>query len=190
MNKNKLFSKFLRILVIFTFALIPFAGIQPALATAQENSTSLEENLPGIAGATDPWLTFVGGSGDEEVHDIAVDGSGNIYITGMSNATWGSPVRAFTSGYDAAVKPYDAFVAKLNSNGVLLWNTFLGTSGHDWCGNIAVDGSGNVYVTGSSPDTWGSPLRAFSSGYDTFVAKLDSVVNQRNGTLIKPNTLA
>jgi hypothetical protein len=37
---------------------------------------------------------------------VAVDGSGNVYVAGSSDATWGSPVRAFTS-------PNDAFVAKI-----------------------------------------------------------------------------
>ncbi|MDD5095643.1 MAG: SBBP repeat-containing protein [Dehalococcoidia bacterium] len=41
---------------------------------------------------------------------IAVDGSGNIYIAGVSNYRWGSPVRAYTSSPDA-------FAAKLNNNG-------------------------------------------------------------------------
>jgi len=183
MNQNKLFSRFLRIPVIFTFALMSLAGIQPALATAHENGTSLYgesevgfslgEYLPGIAGLIDPWLTFVGGSGDEDAHSIAVDGSGNVYVTGVSNATWGSPVRAYTSGYDAFT-PIDAFVAKLNSNGVLQWLTFLGSNGNDWGLGIAVDGGGNVYVTGQSSATWGSPVRAYTSGYDAFVAKLDS----------------
>jgi len=183
MNQNKLFSRFLRISIIFTFALMSLAGIQPALATPHENSTSLYgesevgfslgEYLPGIAGVIDPWLTFVGGSGDEDARSIAVDGSGNVYVTGISNVTWGSPVRAYTSGADAFT-PIDAFVAKLNSNGVLQWLTFLGSSGNDWGLGIAVDNSGNVYVTGQSSATWGSPVRTYTSGYDAFVAKLDS----------------
>ena len=53
---------------------------------------------------------------------LAIDGSGNIYVTGYSDATWGSPVRAYTAGVDA-------FVAKLDSSGALVWNTFLGGSG-------------------------------------------------------------
>ncbi len=75
-------------------------------------------------------------------------------MTGESATTWGSPLRAH-SGY------YDAFVAKLDGNGTLLWNTFLGGSGEDWGSSLAVDAGGYLYVTGSSGDTWGSPLRPY-----------------------------
>jgi len=69
----------------------------------------------------------------------------------------------------------DVFAAKLNSSGVLQWNTFLG-SGSDWSGGIAVDGSGNIYVCGESDAAWGSPVLPFTpDGYDeTFVAQLSN----------------
>jgi len=114
------------------------------------------------------WNTFLGGSSYDEGSAIAVDGSGNVYVAGYSNTTWGSPVRAHT-----AVS--DAFAAKLTSAGALTWNTFLGGSSYDYGNGIAVDGSSNVYVAGSSQDTWGSPVRAYTSGYDSFAAKLSSV---------------
>ncbi len=96
-----------------------------------------------------------------------MDGSGNVYVAGFSAATWGSPVRAYSSGNDA-------FAAKLSSSGALTWNTFLGGSGWDYGTGIAVDGSGNVYVAGYSPAAWGSPVRAFAADNDAFAAKLSS----------------
>ena len=114
------------------------------------------------------WNTFLGGSADDYGCGIAVDGSGNIYVTGYSSATWGTPVRAFGGGY------YDAFAAKLSSSGGLTWNSFLGGSGDDLGYGIAVDGSGNVYVTGLSLASWGSPVRAYSGSSDAFAAKLTS----------------
>jgi hypothetical protein len=118
------------------------------------------------------WNTFLGGSGTDDGLDIAVDGSGNVYVTGVSNAAWGSPVRAYTA-------EEDAFAARLDSDGELTWNTFLGGSGGyydygDYGYDIAVDGSGNVYVAGSSAAAWGSPARAYTAGRDTFAARLNS----------------
>jgi hypothetical protein len=113
------------------------------------------------------WNTFLGGSAYDYGYAIAVDTSGNVYVAGTSNATWGSPVRPFAGGTD------DAFVAKLNGSGVLQWNTFLGSSSDDWGYGIAVDTSGNVYVTGDSGATWGSPLRPYTGNFDAFVAKLN-----------------
>ena len=54
-----------------------------------------------------------------------MDGSGNVYVAGNSAASWGTPVRAYSSGNDA-------FAAKLTSSGTLSWNTFLGGSGNDY----------------------------------------------------------
>ena len=93
----------------------------------QEVGFSLGDCIPGIPVVIDPaltWNTFLGGSGDDIGIAIAVDGSGNVYVSGQSNATWGSPVRPYTLDEDA-------FVAKLNSSGNLIWNTFLGGSGYD-----------------------------------------------------------
>jgi uncharacterized repeat protein (TIGR02543 family) len=110
---------------------------------------------------------------------VAVDGSGNVYVVGESSATWGSPVRPFSGG------GRDAFAAKLDSGGNLIWNTFLGGSGDDYGVGLGVDKSGNMYLAGSSSWTWGSPVRAYTppseygGGWDAFSAKLDS-----NGNLI------
>ena len=114
------------------------------------------------------WNTFLGGSGLDYGLGIAVDGSGNVYVAGYSNATWGNPVRAYT-GID------DVFAARLNgATGALVWNTFLGSAAIDYGGwGIAVDSSGNVYVAGLSKATWGSPVRVYTGTDDAFAARLN-----------------
>src|SRR6266446_5413886 len=157
---------------------VAFQNISPASARtrfmpgADDKLTSLAERHDGgnllPADQTLTWNTFFGGSADDYGYSVAVDGNGNVYVTGESFATWGSPVRAYSGGADS-------FVAKLDSSGNLIWNTFLGGNGNDDEGlGVAVDGSGNVYVAGLSNATWGSPVRAYSGGYDSFAAKLDS----------------
>ncbi|RPI27080.1 MAG: hypothetical protein EHM61_09655 [Acidobacteria bacterium] len=122
------------------------------------------------------WNTFLGGIGNDNGEDIAVDGSGNVYMTGHSGATWqgtAAPGRLYTGNVDA-------FVAKLDANGDLTWNTFLGGNINDLGFGIAVDGSGNVYVTGRSNSTWqgaNPPQPAYSGDYDAFAAKLDTSGN-------------
>jgi uncharacterized repeat protein (TIGR01451 family) len=118
------------------------------------------------------WNTFLGSA---EGRGIAVDGSGNVYVTGYSSSTWGTPVRAYSGDEDA-------FAARLSSEGTLIWNTFLGSNREDWGNAIAVDGSGNVYVGGYSYRTWGSPERPYSASEwspNNFAARLSS-----EGTLI------
>ncbi|MCX5870817.1 MAG: SBBP repeat-containing protein [Deltaproteobacteria bacterium] len=114
------------------------------------------------------WNTFYGSTADDETYGIAVDGSGNVYVTGESYATWGSPKHAHSGSGN-----FDIMVMKLDSSGVLAWNTFYGGISNDGGAGIAVDGSGNVYVTGYSNATWGSPLHAYSGSSDIVIFKLD-----------------
>ncbi|MCX6565718.1 MAG: SBBP repeat-containing protein [Candidatus Aminicenantes bacterium] len=118
------------------------------------------------------WNTFLG-SGYDQGLGIALDPNANVYVTGYSDETWGSPVRPYSGGGDA-------FVAKLDPDGFLQWNTFLGGPAYwlfysdDSGQGIALDSIGNVYVTGKSYGTWGSPVVSHHGEDDAFVAKLDS----------------
>jgi hypothetical protein len=114
------------------------------------------------------WNTFIGSASNDHAYAIAVDGSGNVFVAGYSGATWGTPVNAHAGGI------HDAFVARLNSSGVLQWNTFMGSASNDGVHAIAVDGSGNVFVAGYSRATWGTPVNAFTGSDNAFVAMLNS----------------
>ncbi len=96
------------------------------------------------------WYTFLGGSSSDEAGTrIAVNGT-DLFISGYTDVTWGSPLRAYSGNYDA-------FAAKLNTSGTYSWHTFLGSAYYDQGLGIAADTSGNAYVTGLSSYTWGSP---------------------------------
>ncbi|MBI4491551.1 MAG: SBBP repeat-containing protein [Chloroflexi bacterium] len=132
------------------------------------------------AGASDLlYSTFLGGSGDDLGVGIAVDAAGSAYVTGSTESpdfptTAGTFDTSFNGGYR------DAFVFKLNPTGSgLAYATFLGGSGDDWAGGIAVDGVGSAYVTGDTtstdfPTTAGAFDPTFNGGYygNAFVAKL------------------
>ena len=115
------------------------------------------------------WNTFLGGPQDDYCWGgIAADKNGNVLIAGESETDWGTPVNPYTPMWR------DAFAAKLDGNGTLRWNTFLGSSSGDSGYGIAVDDSGLVYVTGESYETWGSPANPQVGKSDAFVAKLTS----------------
>ena len=99
------------------------------------------------------WHTFYGGSERDRGQSIAIDASGNAYISGFSNAAWNgpagqAPLHAFTPG--GADVSSDLFVLKLDSTGTYQWHTFYGSSRNDSAYGIALDSSGNVYVAGDS----------------------------------------
>jgi len=111
------------------------------------------------------YATFLGGRSSDHSSDTAVDGSGNIYVTGNTDSP--NFPAAGGPGYDTSYNgDYDAFVVKLNPAGTgLAYATFLGGSAGDGGGGIAVDGSGSAYVTGY---TYSSNFPAAGGpGYDT-----------------------
>ena len=117
------------------------------------------------------WNTFLGGTELDSCFAVGFDGTGNLYVSGYSNAAWGSPVRAFAGGADQ-------FVAKLGSDGNLIWNSFLGGTGNDYNNSMTVDSSGNSYVIGISLASWGTPVNPMvvsPAGYrDWTIAKVNS----------------
>jgi uncharacterized repeat protein (TIGR01451 family) len=102
---------------------------------------------PSQAGAASLlYSTYLGGKATDEGFGIAVDSFGNAYVagsTGSTNFPTLNPFQASNSG------GFDAFVARLDPVGILLYSTYLGGSGDDKAFDIAVDTSVNAYVTGS-----------------------------------------
>ncbi len=128
------------------------------------------------AGSGLAYSTYLGGSLDDQGQSITVDSAGNAYLTGFTSSTnfpTASPVQASTGG------GYDAFVAKVDPSGsTLVYSTYLGGNSDDRGRGIAVDGTGNTYVTGRTfsanfPTT--NPLQAaFGGVFDAFVTKLNA----------------
>lgn len=109
-----------------------------------------DRNLPLIIDPTYEWHTFYGAAYFDAGYGIAVDNAGNVYVTGLSYDTWGTPLNPHSGGSDIVI-------LKLNNNGDYQWHTFHGSSSNDYGNGIAVDGNGNVYITGESYAAWGSP---------------------------------
>ncbi len=125
------------------------------------------------------YSTYLGGSGSDQGQGIAVDSLGSAYVTGFTNSTDFPTLNASQPVYGGSG---DAFVSKLNPTGsALVYSTYLGGSGGDSGYGIAVDNTGNVYVTGNTssldfPVTPGAFQTTFDNGgiatTDAFVTKL------------------
>jgi uncharacterized protein (TIGR03437 family) len=130
-------------------------------------------------GSTLAYSTLLGGNGTDAAVGIAVDSSGNAYVTGTTSSTnFPTTTGAFQTSGAGGV---EGFVSKLNGEGsALVYSTYLGGEGQDNTSGIAVDSEGNAYVTGwtyskNFPTTAGAFQTAFAGGYtDAFVSKLDA----------------
>jgi hypothetical protein len=122
------------------------------------------------------FSTFFGGSSFDEAHGIAVDSSGNAYVTGKTSSTDFPLINPFQNGNGGSG---DAFVAKLNDSGnLLIYSTYLGGNSDDIGLGISADSSGNAYVTGetySGNFPTANPFQASHGGgnHDAFVTKLN-----------------
>ena len=140
------------------------------------------------------YVTYLGGANNEVGRGIGVDGSGNVYIAGVTGSA-GLPTTSAAQanfGGSAAINPFgDAFVAKFSPTGTLLYLTYLGGSGNDAALALAVDAAGNAYIAGCTTSSTDFPLKnpaqAKFGGMgsasivltgDAFVAKLNPAGNQ------------
>ncbi|WP_321421177.1 DUF3344 domain-containing protein [uncultured Methanobacterium sp.] len=126
------------------------------------------------------YSTYLGGTGIDYGYGIAVDNIGNAYITGYTNGNF--PITSDSHQITYGGGSYDAFLAKFNSNGTLIYSTYLGGTGTDYGYGIAADNNGNCYITGSTgstnfPTTSGAyqiTKASSGTGNDAFVSKFNS----------------
>ena len=126
------------------------------------------------------YSTYLGGNGNtgDRGYGITVDSTGSVYIAGQTdsaNFPTVNPIQFSLRG------SYDAFVTKLNATGTaLVYSTYLGGNGGDFCLGVAIDLFGNAHVMGLTfsadfPTTPGAFQTSFNGGnYDYFVTKLNA----------------
>jgi len=98
------------------------------------------------------WIATLGGSGTDASLGIAVEATGNVYLAGYTNSQ--------------SAGDFDFLIPKYNTNGVIQWQRRLGGSGSDFAYGVAVDASGNVYMTGTSNSQGAGSGDVFISKYN------------------------
>jgi hypothetical protein len=134
------------------------------------------------AGTALVYSTYLGGNGADVGNAIAVDSSGNAYITGQTSSTnFPTTPGAFQTSFGgSAIVSTDVFVTKLNATGTALgYSTYLGSNnrtGDDGLG-IAVDGAGDAFVTGQTsggvPTTTGAFQTILGGTLSAFVTQVN-----------------
>jgi Beta-propeller repeat len=129
------------------------------------------------------YSTYLGGTSDTDAYAIAVDAAGNAYVVGYAGPGFPTTPGAFQTADKSKIPSINAFVTKLNPTGsALVYSTYVGGSMWDAANAIALDATGNAYVTGSTassdfPTTLGAfqPIyRASAQSRNAFVTKLNA----------------
>jgi hypothetical protein len=119
------------------------------------------------------YSTYLTGSGSTDAGEwVALDASGNAYVTGVTNSVDLPVLNAYqpTKNVDT-----DAFVMKVSPTGALLYSTYLGGGAEDEAEGIDVDTLGNFYIAGMTGSvnfpTTSNRYQTFQALGDAFVAK-------------------
>ncbi|MGH9891922.1 MAG: SBBP repeat-containing protein, partial [bacterium] len=153
-------------------------ALQPTPGTMSDSGDAFVTKL-NAAGSMLVYSTYLGGSNLDQARSIHVDSSGNAYIAGFSaSSDFPTTSGAFDTSLNNDEGTSDVFMAKLNADGsALLYSTYLGGSGPEEADSIAVDLSGNAYVTGGTA-SFDFPVTpgAFNTtpGQESFVARLNA----------------
>lgn len=121
------------------------------------------------------YATYLGGTGEDDGNAIAVDGSGNAWVTGQTKSTdfpTKNPLYASNKG------SFDVFVTELSPTGTLVYSTYVGGSSDDSGNAIAVNASGDVFVAGGTKSsdfpTQGAYQSSLKGATNAFVLELSS----------------
>jgi hypothetical protein len=133
-----------------------------------------DHNKPLIIDPTVNYASYLGGSGDDFAGGIAIDAGGsNLVVFGTTTSLNFSTASAYRS---SPAGSNDVFITKFNRTGSgVVFSTYLGGSGNDFAGGIALDSSGNIYLAGQTDSPNFPTKNAYStasSGFlDAFIAK-------------------
>lgn len=168
-------SKFIGVAVLFIMLAIVFIGYS---TTAQSPADSVNPAKQSFIAANANFSTYLGGTGAEDATKVAFDSEGNTILIGQTASddfpVTDSAVQRTYGGGD-----WDAFVAKFDVEGNLVFLTYLGGNGYEHVTSVNTDALGNIIVAGNTASTDfptnGSAYQPTKSSIgDGFVTKLSA----------------
>lgn len=130
------------------------------------------------------WAKKFGGSGDERGRSLTTDIFGNVYVSGKFEGQVDFDPGLGTHILSSSAGSVDLFFAKLDSIGDFIWAWNFGDNWDDYCNDIRVDSSLNIYITGSyggtvdfNPDTNTTYNLTSNGGMDIYIVKFSQCSN-------------
>jgi hypothetical protein len=154
-----------------------FPTVSPAQGAAGGGARDVFVTKINPTGSAILYSTYVGGSGDEQGVDVAINSSGGAYVTGWTTSTnypLASPFQNFYGGGSN-----DGFLTRLSPAGnSIVYSTYAGGSGTDVGTGVALDSSGNIYGIGYTNSPNLQLVNAFQpfkgAGFDAYLVKTDA----------------
>lgn len=125
------------------------------------------------------WTYSIGGTGNDQIMDIVIDSSGNVFTIGYFNSTVDFDPTSGTDNHSSSGSS-DIFLTKINSDGSYGYTYTFGSTGADKGIAVDVDSSDNVYITGlyyltvNFDPTGGTDNHTSNGGQDIFLTKINS----------------
>lgn len=135
-----------------------------------------KSNEPIVIDPKIDWSSYYGGSSNDRIYGSATDTNLNLYVVGVTASN--SAISTTGSHQATYGSNSDAFIAKLNKQGVRQWATYYGGNAFDEARNIVLDNSGILYICGSTASsaaisTTGTHQTSKSGGQDAFLLKMN-----------------
>jgi len=123
------------------------------------------------------WATYYGSTGYDYGYSCCADGSGNVYLAGISSSSIGIASGGHQNTFGGG---QDVFLVKFNAIGVRQWSTYYGGVGSDLGYSCCTDGSGNIYIAGRTTSTINIALAGHQNSFgggsqDAFLAKFNTI---------------
>ena len=124
--------------------------------TVAFNVENYDPNLPLVIDPVLGYSTYFGGNGGEILNGMTVAADGSVYIVGSTLSSIFSntiPTSVFQTNFHGGTITGDAFVARFNPSGGLVFLTLLGGSADDGASAVALDAQSNIVVVGFTDST-------------------------------------
>lgn len=130
------------------------------------------------------WATLYGGAGSDYARACAIDGAGDVYLTGYVPFGTTSTVIATAGAYqtNGLGGSTEGFLVKFNSTGIRQWGTYISTTANDYLLSCHFDGNAGIYVSGYTNVVTAAFVQMSTAGsHQTIIGGLnDGFINKFN----------